>query len=183
MQQNHQPSLASGRRERSGWLDFALAAAIALFAVGLFAPLFTVEKLLIFTDTVSIASSLVQLVQQGYVLLFVLVLAFTVCLPTCKLVLLARVHWSRCEAAARWLPWVERVAKWSMLDVFVVAVLVLSIKLDYIAEIRLQIGLYAFAASVLLSLWIAARLRRRLPTPASVPRDANEFVKTQQRID
>lgn len=146
---------------RSLWLNVALGAAIVLFAIGLFAPLFTVEKLMIFADTVSIVSSLLQLAREGYPLLFALLLVFSVLLPLCKLAVLVRVQWFRIASTARWLQWVDQLAKWSMLDVYVVAVLVISIKLDYIANVRIRFGLYAFAASVLLSMFIAASLRQR----------------------
>ena len=153
-------------RWQSPWLDLALVAAIVLYGAGLFGPLFTVEKLLIFSNTVSIASSLLQLAAQGYGFLFVLVLVFSVLLPMAKLGTLAYVRWRRSAAPSPALRWVERLAKWSMLDVFVVALLVISIKLDFVAEVRIHYGLYAFAASVLLTMAMAALLpveRERMP--------------------
>jgi paraquat-inducible protein A len=48
--------------------------------------------------------------------------------------------------------------KWSMLDVFVVAVLVVAVKLGAIADVEMRFGLYAFAASVLLTMFITARI-------------------------
>lgn len=151
-----QPRFIPGWRSR--WLDVALVAAIVLYGAGLFGPLFTVEKLLIFSNTVSIASSLLQLAVQGYGFLFTLVLVFSVLLPMAKLGILASVRWRRFDVPLAALRWMERLAKWSMLDVFVVALLVISIKLDFVAEVRIHYGLYAFAGSVLLTMAIAARL-------------------------
>ena len=48
--------------------------------------------------------------------------------------------------------------KWSMLDVFVVAVLLASVKLAGLAQVEIHSGLYAFAASVLLTMLITARV-------------------------
>jgi paraquat-inducible protein A len=48
--------------------------------------------------------------------------------------------------------------KWSMLDVFVVAVLVVAVKLGAIADVEMRFGLYAFAASVLLTMFITSRI-------------------------
>jgi paraquat-inducible protein A len=48
--------------------------------------------------------------------------------------------------------------KWSMLDVFVVAVLVVAVKLGAIADVDMRYGLYAFAASVLLTMYITSRI-------------------------
>lgn len=151
------------RHVRIHWVDGLLAAAAALFGVGLFAPLFTVEKLLIFSDTVSIASSLYALATEGYVFLFLLILVFSVLLPLTKLSVLIYVRWLRPRRPVPLLVWVERLAKWSMLDVFVVALLVISIKLQFVAQVTIHYGLYAFAASVLLTMVAMARL----PGPGS----------------
>lgn len=148
---------------RIQWVDGLLAAASALFGIGLFAPLFTVEKLLIFSDTVSIASSLYELGREGYVFLFLLILVFSVLLPLTKLSVLIHVRWLRPQRPALRLRWVERLAKWSMLDVFVVALLVVSVKLRFVSQIEIRYGLYAFAASVLLTMMVTARLTRPVP--------------------
>ena len=160
---------------RGSWgLDIALAVAIVMYWLGVLGPLFTVDKLLIFSDTVSIASSLMQLAAEGYVFLFLIVLVFSVLLPMCKLGALAYMRWLRPSSATGLLRWIERLAKWSMLDVFVVALLVVSIKLDLVATVHVHYGLYAFATSVLLSMAVAALLpdpshdiEAMGPTPAS----------------
>ena len=160
---------------RGSWgLDIALAVAIVMYWLGVLGPLFTVDKLLIFSDTVSIASSLMQLAAEGYVFLFLIVLVFSVLLPMCKLGALAYMRWFRPSSATGLLRWIERLAKWSMLDVFVVALLVVSIKLDLVATVHVHYGLYAFATSVLLSMAVAALLPNPAhdteatgPTPAS----------------
>jgi paraquat-inducible protein A len=45
-----------------------------------------------------------------------------------------------------------------MLDVFVVAVLVVAVKLGAIVDVEMRYGLYAFAGSVLLTMFITARV-------------------------
>ena len=45
-----------------------------------------------------------------------------------------------------------------MLDVFVVAVLVAAVKLGAVADVEMRFGLYAFAASVLLTMFITSRI-------------------------
>ena len=45
-----------------------------------------------------------------------------------------------------------------MLDVFVVAVLVVAVKLGAIADVEMRYGLYAFATSVLLTMFITAQI-------------------------
>lgn len=164
---------------KSWLLDIALVLAIVLYSVGLFGPLFSVKQLVVFIDTVSIASSLAQLVERGYLSLFVLTLTFSVVLPVLKLGVLARLRWRRRRGsgvpALRSLRWIERFAKWSMLDVLVVAMLVVSVKLHLVVEVQVHYGLYAFAGSVLLTMAIVPSLidsaaRSASPMPAARPR-------------
>jgi len=61
--------------------------------------------------------------------------------------------------------------KWSMLDVFVVAVLVVSVKLGAIASVEMRYGLYAFAAAVILTMYVTARV------VSLVNRSGNEALK------
>jgi len=44
-----------------------------------------------------------------------------------------------------------------MLDVFVVAVLVVSVKLGAIVQVEMRYGLYAFAASVIVTMFVTTR--------------------------
>ncbi len=168
-------SPAPARNWKSWLFDIALVLAMALYAAGLFGPLFTVRQLLIFTDTVSIASSLAQLLEQGYPVLFLLILLFSVLVPLLKFAVLARLRWRSASrtGASRWLRWLEQLAKWSMLDVLVVAMLVVSIKLNLIVDVRVHYGLYAFASSVLLTMvlvpWVTAANMRSAEIAASGP--------------
>ncbi len=45
-----------------------------------------------------------------------------------------------------------------MLDVFVVAILVVTVKLGAVANVEMHYGLYFFAAAVLLTMFITARI-------------------------
>ena len=58
----------------------------------------------------------------------------------------------------QYLHWMHLYGKWSMLDVFVVAILVVAVKLGAIANVEMRYGLYAFAASVLITMFITARI-------------------------
>jgi paraquat-inducible protein A len=48
--------------------------------------------------------------------------------------------------------------RWGMLDVMVVAVMIVVVKLDVIAEVEIHTGLYLFAAAVLLIMYITHRV-------------------------
>ena len=59
---------------------------------------------------------------------------------------------------AKWLHWLAAISKWSMLDVFVVAVLVVAVKLDLVLEVQVHFGLYAFSVAVLMTMYITAQV-------------------------
>ena len=147
-------SLATQHPRWSVPINLGILAALALFGVGLFAPLLTLEKFFVFSSTVSLYLALQQLLAEGQWLLFALLTGFSVMLPLGKLGLLLWV-WNTGmsePALARIMRWVAHYGKWSMLDVFVVAVLVVSVKLGAIASVRVHAGVLAFAASVFLTM-------------------------------
>jgi paraquat-inducible protein A len=136
-----------------------LLGALGLLGLGVSAPILTLEKLYIFENTVSLWSALRQLIAEGEWGLFILVGGFSVVFPVAKIVTLA-VLWNL-EAAGspvhqRHLRWLTTYGKWSMLDVFVVALLVVSVKLGSLATATVEYGIYAFAASVILTMLLSA---------------------------
>lgn len=142
-----------------------LAAAIALFFAGVSFPFFNVQKFWVFQDKVSVLSGLVNLAQADEWFLFVIIFLFTIIFPIVKLAGLATVWWARGrddERADQTLRWVSHLGKWSMLDVFVVAILVVTLKSASVAKMTLGVGIYLFTASVILTQLIAMRLERRL---------------------
>jgi paraquat-inducible protein A len=71
------------------------------------------------------------------------------------------------EQARSFFKFVSHLGKWSMLDVFVIAILVLTIKSSGVASIKVGSGFYLFFVSVVLtqsaSIWtgqIASRLEK-----------------------
>ena len=132
-----------------------------LLLAGLVAPIITLRKFVLVENTFSVLSGVVELLQNGQIFLFLLLTGFSVVLPVLKLGVLYRLV-SRNTAmqgrGRRLLHWMHLYGKWSMLDVFVVAVLVVAVKLGAIVDVEMRFGLYAFAASVLLTMFITARV-------------------------
>jgi paraquat-inducible protein A len=144
-------------------INTLLLAALLLLVAGLYLPILTLEKFWFFSNTVSLLSALQQLAQQAEWGLFALLGVFSVLFPVIKLVLLFLI-WNFEPATtpvhSRHLRWLAACSKWSMLDVFVVALLVVSVKLGALADARVEMGIYAFAASVLLSMVVAGWVGR-----------------------
>lgn len=147
-----------------------LAAASVLLGLGLVAPCMTVlpsmgeawdswVRLLrpdeLEPTTYSILGGILELIRSDSLGVGLLLMGFSVVFPAVKL---ATQWWGVGEIArgrhggfALWLS--HHAGKFSMLDVMVIAVLILAIKgLPGATTIRVEWGLYAFAASVVLSI-------------------------------
>ena len=142
---------------------------LAALVIGVSAPLLTLEKMYFFENTVSLLSTIKGLYIQREWFLFTVIAVFSLCIPVIKiagLVLILNVEYQKNSLLDKTLHIIEIVGKWSMLDVFVVALLLVSVKLGVLAKVDVHYGLYAFAASVLLTMsisyWIY-RLSKEIP--------------------
>lgn len=152
-------------RQRS--IPFLIAAALVLFGTGIFFPFFHVTKFWVFGDAVSVVGGIITLFREGEYFLFAVLSLFTLVFPCIKLGLLAVVWLEREHDLARVRrlhAWVESLGKWSMLDVFVVAILIVAMKSAAVANIHIGLGLYLFTFSVVAtqfaSAWVAGMLKR-----------------------
>jgi paraquat-inducible protein A len=146
-------------------INLLLVASLACLCVGLYLPLVTVSKLYIFRNEVSMFTGLAGLWREEQYLVFIVLLAFSVLLPLSKtgLLLLANNFqaWSGSNVYGV-MRWLSHHGKWSMLDVFVVAVLVVSLKLGALASVSINVGFYVFSTSVILTMLITGPVTRVL---------------------
>lgn len=96
------------------------------------------------------------MLKEGELLLFIIILVFSIIIPIIKMQLLYllihnKVHESKKGIIAEK---ISKYGKWSMLDVFVVAILASTVKLGTMANIEVHAGLYIFAMGVLGSMWL-----------------------------
>jgi len=150
-------------------LRLLLVVAALLLAGGLVAPIITLKKFVIVENTFSVLSGVIQLAQEGQWFLFFIISAFSVLLPILKIAVLYRLLSRKRPSGVSmhvYLHWMHLYGKWSMLDVFIVAVLVVAVKLGAIASVEMRYGLYAFAASVLLTMFITARVVKLIDSSA-----------------
>jgi paraquat-inducible protein A len=154
---------------RPGWTIVAmLVLSLGFFFTGIFLPFTSVTKLWIFENQISVYHGLIALWQAGELFLFLILFVFTVCFPFVKInSMLALWLWPRLpnDRARTMFGFVSNLGKWSMLDVFIVAILVLTVKSTGVANIKVGIGFFLFFLSVMLtqcaSLW-TGRLVSRL---------------------
>lgn len=136
---------------------------------GLLLPALTVTELRLFDTVYSVLGGLEALRKAGDWLLFALILAFSILLPYAKLGLLAWVwRGGRPAGSHRALELIEALGRWSLLDVLVVALAVVTLQGNFFVRTRLEPGVYLFAAAALLSMGLSAwtrRLARRNASP------------------
>ncbi len=143
-------------------LGLALALAGLLLTFGWTLPVMTVETFYLFEDQITILGALGILFREGELLLFFLIGLFTVIFPVAKLVLAYWLWWrlGRSLPSGSKLPaWIETLGKWSMLDVFVVALLIVVLKLSLLSDVTVEPGLYVFAIGVIASMATVQRIR------------------------
>jgi paraquat-inducible protein A len=112
-----------------------------------------------------VIAGITTLFQEGEFFLFLVLTLFTLIFPCAKLALLA-VIWAEREhhlTRVRQLhQWVEHLGKWSMLDVFVIAILIVAMKSASVAQIHIGLGLYLFTFSVVATQLASALVARQL---------------------
>lgn len=144
-----------------------LALSLFLLPIGLLTPVFSLvvsqnvpilEQVVLRQDSKGILETIMALFEADHLFVGALLFIFSVVTPALKSVLTFWVV-SGGDETGRIAGFVKAVGKWSMADVFVVALflVMLSLGSDGLTDVRLGIGLYFFAAYVLLSL-LAAQL-------------------------
>src|ERR1700743_2883923 len=137
-----------------------LMASLGFFIAGIFSPFTSLTKLWLFENQVSVYQGLIVLWKAGELFLFLILFVFTVLFPFVKInTMIALWLWPRLEndRARKMFHFVSNLGKWSMRDVFVVAILVLTVKSSGVANIQVGSGFFLFFVSVMLtqsaSLW------------------------------
>lgn len=115
------------------------------FGLGISLPLMQFEKLYFFTETPSLISIIIGLWSDGEILLSIVVFAFSILFPVVKLFTAFQAVFLG-EAAKGW---TAALAKWSMMDVLLVAIAVFAAKTSGLANAITQPGLWFFAISAI----------------------------------
>jgi paraquat-inducible protein A len=127
-----------------------IVTSLSLLAAGAITPLLSTERFYFFSNTFSLASGLRQLVANEQTLIAVVIAFFSLCVPVIK----AAVIWIAADehtSRGPLLKLADRFGKWSMLEVFVAALVIISLKLGPVVDATLHYGAWLLAASVLLS--------------------------------
>lgn len=136
------------------WMPVLILLNLILFAVGLFTPAITLQQMFVFTDTFSIYLGIYVLYIEHEKFLAAVIFVFSIVFPLAKMGLLTFIWFRPLEEKARLkaLRSLEFLGKWSMTDVFVVALLVVAAKLSGFADAHARYGIVVFTSAVVLSM-------------------------------
>ena len=153
--------LAGTARGPERALGVMLLISAVLLILGWLLPLMTIHRFLFLSDEISILQGVIELWRHGETLLAFVLIAFSMLFPLAKLTV-ALSLWSadRLDEAelARRTRWLAVCGKWSMLDVFVVALVVVSVKLSLVADVEVHAGIYVFAGAIVVSMLCTDRI-------------------------
>lgn len=153
---------AYGRDRVAGGL---LLVSLPLLVAGLTMPAISITHLGVFTDTYSITGTVFSLWGGEKYALFVIVLFFSLLFPSVK-ILIALWAWyvGDDDRVRRLCRLFAAVSKWSMLDVFIVALTVLAIEGSLFTAADIHLGVVFFAVAVIASTVALQRVARLMPS-------------------
>ena len=154
-------TLAARARGADRAIGGVLAAAGGCLILGISLPALSVDQLLLFDVQMSVLSGLGILWAEGEWGLAAVVVVFSLVLPAAKILTTGWVGYRGVPGTtgfARQVRLVELAGKWSMLDVFVAALVVVAVKVSVVSEVAVHPGLYLFGAAVVLSMIAAQRV-------------------------
>lgn len=141
-----------------------------LLVAGLVLPMMTITRLVMFSNSFSVVSAVLELAEKGQILLFVIVAGFSIVMPVLKILILYKLVLNRennSRAINKLLHLMHEYGRWAMLDVMVVAILIVAVKLGAVASVEVHSGLFVFGMSVLMTMFITHRVVSLTSDPES----------------
>ncbi len=134
---------------------------VASFIAGILLPIATVEKFLISRNTFSLIGSLVELFGNlDNLLIFLIILLFTILFPLAKIItMFMQIKNQGKNWQNRATKILETIGHFSMVDVFVIALMVLLLKLRVLVNVEVEVGFYLFTLSIVLSIILSFTLK------------------------
>lgn len=152
------------RRLGLGFIGLAILISAILLGLAWVSPIMSVKTWLFFYREVTIFEAARLLYEDEFLFLAGLVFFFAIVFPALKLLVLWSAWFSTHKEKERsrldgTLSLFDLLGKWSMLDVFIVAVVVVSTQSNLVSDAEIHPGLYLFAGSILVSMLAMMGLR------------------------
>lgn len=155
------------RRWRRHPVPWLLLSSLALNVSALFVPFLDMRRGLS-KDEYSLPRSVSLMWDSGLYVLAAVIVVFSVCFPFFKLGVLAGIvcGWITPRRRAGWLALVEKLGKWSMLDVFIVCLMIALANDQWLVDAKPRVGILLFTFAIVLSMTASAWLVIRTSKPA-----------------
>lgn len=141
-------------------------AGLAVFCLGLFLPFVSVTKL-VSEEVHSLPGSIFYLYDKGYPAIAAVVLVFSILFPLFKFGCVLAGSMSAFGLSPhlrqRLRAFVHFFGKYSMLDIFVVALFIVETRVGALVNAKIHAGLYLFLVAILLSFLAGHLMERPLP--------------------
>lgn len=142
-------------------LVFLLLISTTFFIFGLIVPFYTTSKLRFWETDVTLISAIRTLFNNGETFLGTVISFFTVLFPILKIAVSFFYLFGK-KVSDKMLKVLNLLGKWSMLDVFIVALLLLNMKLEsQIIGMKLQPGVIYLSVSILVNMVVYYLLGRK----------------------
>lgn len=157
------PGKVTGANHAGIHIPLLLMCALVCLVVGLVTPIMEVRNLWVFHGAYSIVDGVLILIDQGDLVIAAILAAFSILLPIGKILVLM-VLWRRLRLgvpkSSRLPALLETIGKWSMLDVFVVALVVVIAKTSFVADASFGSAIGPFIAAIVLTVYCARIVRQ-----------------------
>jgi paraquat-inducible protein A len=158
------PTLSGPLSRRARGIDrsvgIILAASFVALIVGLLLPAITVRSLF-FSRDLSLIESVLAFLNGGDWFLFIITFLFSVVFPVVK-IMTGLALWYFVDTTDAYvrpvIGWLAFLSKWSMLDVFIIALIVLVADGRLLSSADIEVGAIVFSGAVLASTWATKRL-------------------------
>ena len=131
-------------------LFFAMVSNLC-FVLGLFSPFIEISHFWFFKHIVTLVNSILQLWSSHDYFLLIVIFLFTIIVPIVKSLFLFYIClMATPRQALKLLYFLHLIGKWSMLDVFVIAIMIVAIKLGALLTVELHFGIMFFAIAIIL---------------------------------
>lgn len=134
-----------------------LVLAAVTLAIGYVLPLMRIETLVFWQDDYTLLTSIRGLWDHGDYALAVIIFIFSILFPVTKLIAMGVLWWKAFDDQLRRRVGfaVSLLGKWSMLDVFVCALLIVMTQSKSFVDASPRAGLFIFAAAIALSMVVS----------------------------
>ena len=145
------------------WIIFVLWLALLLLILGLLMPAIEIKSLIFIRRELSLVDSVFTFFHSGNFFLFLVTFLFSIIFPALKTIVglyLWYTYKYGFGSTDKIIIILSAISKWSMLDVFIIALVILVVDGRLFSEADIKLGVIVFTLSVILSSFAIYRLKK-----------------------